>query len=41
MCACSGIEASGNYSGLHGLQGGRGNQGDWELVPDVDGSGEE
>jgi len=26
------LEAGGSYSGLQGLQGGRGNQGGWELV---------
>ena len=35
------LEAGGSYSGLEGLQGGRDNQGGWELVPDVDGSLEE
>jgi len=35
------LEAGGSYFGLEGFQGGRDNQGGWELVPDVDGSWEE
>jgi len=35
------LEAGGSYAGLKGLRGGRDNQGDWEIVSDVDGSWEE
>ena len=34
------VKAGGNDSGLEGLQGWRGNHGGWELVSDVDCSGE-